>query len=58
MSKNGERFVAANAKSPVVYGAVIGRGGKGCTYRLADGQEFRLSSADCREIGKPNWAAA
>jgi hypothetical protein len=56
MTENGKQFVAANAKWPVVSGAVIGRGGKGCRYTLANGQSFRLSSDDCREIGKPTWA--
>jgi len=57
MTENGKRFVVANAMSPVISGAVIGRGGKGCIYTLANGQEFRLSSDDCKEIGKPRWAA-
>lgn len=56
ISANGAAFVEANRKSPVVSGAVIGRGGRGCRYTLADGRTFRLSSEDCKAIGKPDWA--
>jgi hypothetical protein len=55
MTENGKRFVEANGTSPVVCGVVIGRGGEGCRYTLADGSSFRLSSDDCKEIGKPRW---
>jgi len=49
-------FKEANAKSPVVYGAVIGLGGKGASYTLANGKTFKLSAAECTAIGKPIWA--
>lgn len=51
------RFVAANRISPVVYGSVLGNGGKGCFYRLADGQTFTLTARDCATIGQQvRWA--
>jgi hypothetical protein len=50
------RFREANRRSPVVYGSVIGEGGKGCFYRLADEQTFELNAEECRAIGHPRWA--
>lgn len=54
-----DRFLAANSKSPVVYGRAIepnpNRPAKGAVYRLKNGQEFRLSVADCKAVGMPRW---
>ena len=57
MSDNAADFLAANMISPVVYGAVVGRGGEGCRYRLADGREFHLTRDECAEVGQPIWAS-
>lgn len=51
-----EEFKAANAQSPVVYGSVIGRGGEGCIYRLADERVFKLTARECELVGVPRWA--
>ncbi len=54
-------FIAANDKSPVVYGAVIepapNRPGRGGRYRLADGSSHRLGLEACRLLpeGYPKW---
>jgi hypothetical protein len=53
MTHNANRFRIANKKSPVVYGSTEGRG---CFYRLADGQTFTLSHSDCEHVGHPRWA--
>lgn len=55
LSKNAERFRAANEKSPVASGAVIGEGGRGCRYTLKNGQIFTLSRDDCVTLGCPRW---
>jgi|GEM_PF-4708531 len=48
MSDNLKRFIAANRRSPVVSGAVIGNGGQGAHYTLANGKTFTLSDDECR----------
>ncbi|GAA0765846.1 hypothetical protein GCM10009434_08210 [Brevundimonas olei] len=48
MRDNLERFIAANKRSPVVSGAVIGSGGQGAHYTLANGKTFTLSADECR----------
>lgn len=48
-------FKAANAKSPVVSGSAIGKGGEGCVYTLKDRSVWRLNAADCSTIGLPKW---
>lgn len=53
LSGTARNFLFHNAGSPVVYGSVEGQG---CTYRLANGRTFRLSSADCQHVGHPRWA--
>jgi hypothetical protein len=42
-------------ESPVVYGSVIGDGGRGGLFRLADDRTFKLSADECR-IVRPRWA--
>jgi hypothetical protein len=65
MTHKAALFLAANARSPVVYGSVLtdprwrGDGpppSRGCYYRLADGKTFRLGLADCRAVVAPRWA--
>lgn len=56
MTANLRRFLDANKRSPVVYGSVIGSGGKGCFYRLADGSTWTLRALECAAIGVPRWA--
>jgi ribosomal protein L24E len=48
-------FVKANARSPIVSGFAIGRGGEGAVYVLQNGQEFRLTAAEC-EKAAPRWS--
>lgn len=59
MSGKAEAFLAANKQSPVVSGYAIEpdpcRPPKGASYTLKDGQRFRLSVADCKTIGMPEW---
>jgi hypothetical protein len=57
LTEKAKRFIAANAESPVVYGSAQGPAGKptGCYYRLANGQTFRLTSAECGQVGMPRW---
>lgn len=65
MTQKAHLFIAANERSPVVYGSVItpsrwqGRGpppSKGCYFRLRDGQTFRLGLADLRSMDcGPRW---
>lgn len=60
MTRRALQFVAANALSPVVYGSVIGNGGRGAVYRLANDLAFRLTANDCRAVAvsgaEPRWA--
>jgi hypothetical protein len=56
MTHRAHRFLEANRSSAVVYGSVIGNGGKGCFYRLADEQTFTLTAEECRMVGAPRWA--
>jgi hypothetical protein len=53
MTLKADRFIAANAKSPVVYGSCDA---DGCTYRLADGSRWQLNRNDCQAVGHPRWA--
>lgn len=55
MTPKAEAFIKANESSPVVSGAVIGSGGKGARYTLANGQRFKLTSEECKQIGMPRW---
>jgi hypothetical protein len=50
-----ERFKAANKESRVVSATVVGLGGEGATYRLADGRTFKLTAAECEAVGKVRW---
>ena len=49
-----QRFIDANAESPLVYQSTDG---DGCTLRLADERMFNLSTADCISIRgyQPRW---
>lgn len=53
MNARARNFLAANELSPVVYGSV--EEGK-VTYRLENGQTFRLSVVEAREAPHPRWA--
>ena len=53
LSDKARAFMAANAKSPVVYGSA--QPGGGGYYRLQDGSTFRLSLYDCRSTPQPKW---
>lgn len=53
-TENVKRFVAANAKSSVVYGAGFPNGGG--SYKLANGKSFELTLAEARSlIEAPRW---
>lgn len=65
MTHKANLFIEANKRSPVVYGSVItdrrfrGDGpppSRGCCYRLANGETFRLALRDVRAVGQPRWA--
>jgi hypothetical protein len=56
MTAPARRFLQANAQSPVVYGSVIGDGGRGVMYRLADGTVWKLTRQDCLHVRQPRWA--
>lgn len=60
MTRRAQHFIAANALSPVVYASVIGRGGQGAVYRLANDMAFTLTADDCRALtlagAEPRWA--
>jgi hypothetical protein len=49
-----QRFIEANAKSPLTY---MSTDGDGCTCSLADGTRFELSTADCLSMRahEPRW---
>lgn len=53
MNARARNFLAANEVSPVVYGSVDECG---VTYRLANGQVFRLGPVEAQEIVNPWWA--
>lgn len=53
LSDKAKAFMAANAKSPVVYGSA--QPGGGAYYRLRDGSKWRLSLYDCRSTPQPDW---
>jgi len=50
-------FIHHNKRSPVVSGAAIGNGGRGAYYRLANGQAFTLTRAECEALPPtfPRW---
>lgn len=53
MNVRARNFLAANETSPVVYGSVDGN----CvTYRLANGQTFRMTPAEAGQMPRPWWA--
>lgn len=54
MTLKAHLFIVANKASAVVYGSVTDGGG--CVYRLADGTVWKLTRADCRDVGHPRWA--
>lgn len=54
MSDIVETFRAANVKSPVVQGSVLGPNG-GATYTLKNGKSFTLTAAECRAVGLIRW---
>lgn len=54
MTPNAETFRAANTRSPVVQGNVLGRAG-GADYTLKNGKTYTLSAAECREVGLIRW---
>lgn len=51
------KFVATNDRSPVVSGSVIGKGGEGGRYQLANGKNFTLDLLTCRALPReyPKW---
>lgn len=59
MSPNAQAFIAANAESPVVYGAAREpdprKPARGASYRLKDGRRFILNVQDCKDVGMPRW---
>lgn len=55
MTRNARAFLEANRRSPVISGAVIGSGGKGGYYTLANGQSFTLNVRECEQVGLPWW---
>lgn len=50
-----QAFIMANRKSPVVEGAAIGAGGPGASYKLKNGQSFRLTREECEQVGTMRW---
>ena len=50
MTRRAREFLAANKVSPIVDGGVIGSGGRGAMYRLADDRRFTLGRADCLDL--------
>lgn len=61
LTENAAAFVAANAASPVVSGAVIFEGAerpenvRGVRYALANGKRFELTSGESHSIQPPRW---
>lgn len=49
-----QRFIDANQASPLTY---MSTDGDGCSYRLADGRMFELTTLDCLSIRDylPRW---
>lgn len=68
MTPNAQRFVEANAASPVVYGSVITHETRklecgapeprGVIYRLADNRTFTLYNQDLEGMPDPRWLLA
>lgn len=53
MNARARNFLAANELSPVVYGSVDDN----CvTYRLDNGQVFRMTPAEASQLPHPWWA--
>jgi hypothetical protein len=50
MTRKALQFLAANKRSPIVYCGIIGKGGRGAIYRLADDSSFSLTRADCLDL--------
>lgn len=50
-------FVAANTASPVTSGSVIGQGGEGAYFTLANRTTHRLGAEACKLLpdGFPRW---
>lgn len=57
MTDKSEQFMKENDKSPVIIGSVIGNGGQGGYYTLANGKQFTLNLQDCNDLpeGYPKW---
>ena len=57
MKMNAKKFKKLNDKSPVVSGAIIGNGGQGSRYTLADGTYCELDLEACKALpdGYPIW---
>lgn len=57
MTPAASMFKRANDRHPVVEARVIGRGGEGGHYWLANHKCFELSAADLRSLpeGYPRW---
>ncbi len=66
MTPKAKQFLAANRRSPVVYGSVIACPRRkqengaplavGCYYRLDDGSTFRLNRRDLLFVPMPRWS--
>ncbi len=57
MTHRARAFLRANAAAPVVYAsATEHETGLGCTFRLSDGQVFRLSPRDVARLPDVRWA--
>lgn len=55
MTPNAEAFKQANAEHRVVSAEVIGLGGKGGRFTLADGRTFTLNADEARWVGPVRW---
>jgi hypothetical protein len=54
LSPAGKQFKLANRHSPVIAGSVIGNGGQGARYTLANRKTYTLTADDCTAI-EPRW---
>lgn len=59
MTPKAKKFLAENAKSPVISGYAIEpnptKPAKGVSYTLEDGQTFLLTPKECADVGMPKW---
>ena len=57
MTKKAKEFMKENAIHPVVSGSIVGSGGQGGFYTLANHKTFRLSREDCLALDPeyPIW---